>query len=186
MPDIEMDPFSLFGDVGRAAEDSCPRCENVVVPGELTQAVPIGDGKTVSVRVPSLSCSGCGYSVVTSDAEAIRDAAVRLHRGLLSPEQIKNVRTALGFSRREFSEAFGVPEASMERWENGRLIQNRSADTLLRILANRGIASASDRRRMASGSPREPSVVAFRTIAKSDVSLTDAARRAANFKIRRM
>ena len=52
----------------------------------------------------------------------------------MTPAEIRAIRAELGKTRREFAELTGIGEASLARWESGRLIQNVAYDTLLHLL----------------------------------------------------
>jgi putative zinc finger/helix-turn-helix YgiT family protein len=186
MPNIDKIFKDMFGE--NLAHEVCPRCHGVLREVEVKEVIPVEGGAEVSVRVPVLNCAACDFMLTDKRAEEIRDAGVRLHKGLLTAKQIKDIRDNLGFSRREFSEAFGIPPASMERWENGRLIQSKSNDTLLRALANKGTASALDRRRIVlnSGQVRDASVIEFRSLKKDKVLFGNASVRSQRFRLRRM
>lgn len=60
-------------------------------------------------------------------------------RGLLTPQQIKQLRQELKFSREAFAELTGFGTASIKRWENASLVQNQSADCFLRLLKLPGV-----------------------------------------------
>jgi len=59
----------------------------------------------------------------------------RKKRGLLTPEQIKNIREKYGLSQRAFSRILGWGEITIHRYENGAL-QDRSHNDSLILLQN--------------------------------------------------
>ena len=59
---------------------------------------------------------------------------VREEWGLLSPERIVEIRKNLGLSQTELEDLFGLGDKVVTRWENGRVIQGRTADVALRLL----------------------------------------------------
>jgi HTH-type transcriptional regulator/antitoxin MqsA len=83
-------------------------------------------------------CESCGEEFFT--AEQSRELSrqiknrVREDWGLLSPERIVEIRKNLRLSQAELEELFGLGEKVVTRWENGRVIQGRTADVALRIL----------------------------------------------------
>jgi putative zinc finger/helix-turn-helix YgiT family protein len=127
----------------------CPSCGSTdLSEKEIEEAFPFGEEEViVKAIVPVVTCAACGFSYTDDRAERARHAAICAQEQLLSPDQIKSIRKKLGMSRKEFNEAFGIPPASMERWENGRLLQNRSTDTLLRALMNPATSERLDRRK---------------------------------------
>jgi HTH-type transcriptional regulator / antitoxin MqsA len=84
-------------------------------------------------------CEACGEEFLT--AEQSRELSrqiknqVREDLGLLSPERVLAIRKSLGLSQSELEELFGLGEKVVTRWENGRVIQARTADIALRLLA---------------------------------------------------
>lgn len=54
--------------------------------------------------------------------------------GLLTPDEIREVRKRTGISATDMAEVLGIGEKTYTRWENGKSIQNKSNDTLIRIL----------------------------------------------------
>jgi HTH-type transcriptional regulator / antitoxin MqsA len=83
-------------------------------------------------------CESCGEEFFT--AEQSRELSrqiksrVREEAGLLSPQEIVKIRKSLGLSQTELEELFGLGEKVVTRWENGRVIQGRTADAALRLL----------------------------------------------------
>jgi DNA-binding transcriptional regulator YiaG len=151
------------------------------------ETFPYGqDGVGLSVTVPVMTCGSCGFSYSDARAEKLRHAAVCAHEGLLNPAEIKSIRDGLGMSRELFSEAFGIPRASMERWENGKLIQNTSLDTLLRALADKSTATRLDRRSITSARSvgHEARAVRFRTLGSDPQKFSAIQHRADLFKLR--
>ena len=89
-------------------------------------------------NVEMYRCEPCGEEFLT--AEQSREVSrqiknrVREDLGLLSPERIVEIRKDLGLSQAELEELFGLGEKVVTRWENGRVIQGRTADAALRLL----------------------------------------------------
>ena len=89
-------------------------------------------------NVEMYRCESCGEEFFT--AEQSRELSrqiknrVREDLGLLSPERIVEIRKNLGLSQSEMEELFGLGEKVVTRWENGRVIQGRTADVALRLL----------------------------------------------------
>lgn len=83
-------------------------------------------------------CESCGEEFFT--AEQSRELSrqiknrVREDLGLLSPQRIVEIRKNLGLSQAEMESLFGLGEKVVTRWENGRVIQGRTADVALRLL----------------------------------------------------
>lgn len=156
------------------------------------ETFPFGDDATpITVIVPVLSCSACQFIYTDARAERIRHSAICQHQGLLSPERIKEIRVDIyGMSRKEFETAFGPSQASMERWENGKLFQGEVADGLLRALEDTSVAARINREtarsRAASKEPCGSNVVwgTFPSLSKDKDHLDDAIRRETTFDLR--
>jgi YgiT-type zinc finger domain-containing protein len=127
----------------------CPACKSKNV-NELieSESFPYGeDSVEITAQVPVLRCGECDFAYTDHRAEKIRHAAVCEHVGLLSPDEILDIRkNRLNMSRDAFHAAYGLSSASVERWENGKLFQNEAADTLIRALRDPVVARHLDRR----------------------------------------
>jgi HTH-type transcriptional regulator/antitoxin MqsA len=83
-------------------------------------------------------CSQCGEEVYLgwmADATSRKAAAViRAEDGLLAPDDIVALRRRYGVSQAQLERLIGAGEKTVVRWERGTVAQNRTADTLLRVL----------------------------------------------------
>jgi putative zinc finger/helix-turn-helix YgiT family protein len=70
--------------------------------------------------------------VLDEEANLRISAAFREQAGLLSPEEIRQYRTALGLKQQELADLLGVAVSTLSRWETGAQIQQRSLDRFLR------------------------------------------------------
>lgn len=123
------------------------------------------DGRPpVTIRVPDLEVIACTNPACRpehpDDTTILDDAAagrltVETYRqlGLLTPEEIREKRTALGLTQQEMQDAMGLGGNSLSRWESGAVYQSRAMDRFLRVY----FASADARRKLAeSASPTIP------------------------------
>ena len=93
------------------------------------------DAAELAVDIPVHTCSRCQRSYAGKAAGIIEHEAVCRHLGLLTPSEIKHIRTSRdNMSRAAFAELTGLGEATIARWERGDVIQNRSNDRFLRML----------------------------------------------------
>ena len=119
-------------------EQCCPECGSTRVSTRLErQRFPYGEGSEaveLEAVVPVTKCSECGFEYLDDSAEAIRHEAVCRHLGVLNPDEIRRIREEYGFSRAEFSRLTRLGEATLNRWENGILVQNQAYDRFLRLL----------------------------------------------------
>jgi len=90
----------------------------------------------LTVSVPIETCGECGSGFLGHEAERLMHEAVCIHRGVLTPREVRTVRERHGLSRAAFAEISGLGEATLHRWENGIHLQNRANDHYLRLLAS--------------------------------------------------
>lgn len=80
------------------------------------------------------ACDACGEEMIPN-ALSKSLGAVRYRRlGLLAPEEIRSVRQKTGLSAVDMAHLLGVGDKSYTRWETGKSIQNKSNDTLIRLI----------------------------------------------------
>jgi putative zinc finger/helix-turn-helix YgiT family protein len=93
-------------------------------------------GETFNVVSPVVECEHCGWRALAEgqmDELGRRTSdAFRKKHGLLTSEEIKELRMSLNMSQRQFAEFLRVGEASVKRWENWK-IQDASSDELIRL-----------------------------------------------------
>lgn len=86
--------------------------------------------------VPFHRCPVCGERLAGIEAAQVSHRAVCQALGLLTPEEILAIRDRMGLTQAQFSKLTGIGEATISRWERGRLLQNRANDRYLRLLAS--------------------------------------------------
>lgn len=94
------------------------------------------DGRTYTVSVSDLKaprCEKCGELVLDGSANRQISDALRRQIQLLSSEQIRQNREALGLTQKQLASQLRIAEATLSRWESGGQIQQRALDTLLRL-----------------------------------------------------
>jgi len=117
----------------------CPICANGKMKKVKAPYQANYGGQPVSLSSAEMfRCSNCGERVFDPDqAEALSVAvknSVRQMFGLLSPDEILAIRQKLGMTQVELEDIFGQGPKVVTRWESGRVIQNKNADTILRML----------------------------------------------------
>jgi putative zinc finger/helix-turn-helix YgiT family protein len=93
------------------------------------------DGQLYHLEIPALkipTCHACGELSFSNSVDDQIVQALRERVRLLTPEQIRTGRKALGLKAKELAERLGVAAATLSRWEKGRLIQSRAMDNFLR------------------------------------------------------
>jgi HTH-type transcriptional regulator/antitoxin MqsA len=90
------------------------------------------------VREELNRCDACGEELYAPGQldETMRRAsdAIRQEEGLLSSDAIRRIREGLGLSQAAFEKLLGVGPKTVVRWEKGTVFQNRSTDSLLRVI----------------------------------------------------
>lgn len=116
----------------------CPACEASTITScaekDQFQYGRGHDAVVLEAVIPLYSCTTCGFTFTDQAAERIRQAAVCRHLGLLTPQEIVDLRKTLGLTRDALAKRAGVGTASLARWESGETVQNRSIDNLLFLL----------------------------------------------------
>ncbi len=93
-------------------------------------------GETLRFAVPMKVCPGCGTAEADGvDPAEIAFAEYRRSRGLLTPEQIRELRERYKLSQKSFAALLGMSEATINRYEGGGL-QDPSHDQAIRVCDN--------------------------------------------------
>lgn len=95
-------------------------------------------GVDVPVTHRFYRCDGCAEEHVTEDlANVVQKEAAAVFRRqerFLSGRQIRALREWLGLTQEQLEAALGLGSKSLARWENDRILQNRSMDNLFRLI----------------------------------------------------
>lgn len=90
------------------------------------------------VNVEVRRCSGCGeFEVVIPKIEELHKSiarAVIVKKTRLTPEEVRFLRTHLGWSGTIFASHMGVKPETVSRWEHGHDPMSPLADRLLRLM----------------------------------------------------
>jgi HTH-type transcriptional regulator/antitoxin MqsA len=83
-------------------------------------------------------CAECGeeYFIgeMMDDSQRRATAIIRAEDGLLAPDEIVGLRKKYGFTQAQLERLIGAGAKTVVRWEKGTVAQNKTADTLLRVL----------------------------------------------------
>jgi HTH-type transcriptional regulator / antitoxin MqsA len=95
-------------------------------------------GRTVTYLDRFYRCGGCEETFYSREmaGESFRRAAavIRAEDGLLAPDEIIALRKKYGLTQAQLERLIGAGEKTVVRWERGSVAQNKTADTLLRVL----------------------------------------------------
>lgn len=121
----------------REFSKKCSKCrERAVALASIPYTVQVDhDGRKYEVTIPDLvvpRCGNCGTVILDEEANRQISAAFRKQAGLLSPEEIRDHRAALGLTQQALADLLGVGVWTLSRWETGAQIQQRSLDRFLR------------------------------------------------------
>jgi putative zinc finger/helix-turn-helix YgiT family protein len=116
----------------------CHRCgepfERKIAPPRVERMKYDGARHDVLVEgVPQWQCEGCGITATDDDSDTVVQDCLRRHIGLISANEIREGRTALGLTQTQLAGLLGCAAESLSRWENGAILQSRSYDRLLRL-----------------------------------------------------
>lgn len=118
---------------------SCPVCgENRVTTLFHRERFEYGSGDAavgLFVDLPVRICKACGFEFLDHEGERLKHEAVCRHLGVLTSAEILAVRERYGMTRSSFANVTGLGEATLNRWENGVVIQNLANDRYLRLLS---------------------------------------------------
>ncbi|MFM8474490.1 MAG: type II TA system antitoxin MqsA family protein [Planctomycetaceae bacterium] len=117
----------------------CPICGQQTLDdkvGTFVMAVPpeIPGGDFQIANANWQACSSCGEEIIPDDLSKLIERTRYQRLGLLSPEQIKQVRARTGLSAVEMAQIIGAGDKSYTRWENGKSLQSKATDTLIRLV----------------------------------------------------
>ena len=109
-----------------------------VFPGKLKEMKTV-KGKTFDVLLKKAYCKKCGEPVFPVEINKANDIIVydgyRKLVGLLTSEQIKEIRKKRGLSQTEFARLLDCGEKNIARYETGT-IQDKAFDLLMRLADN--------------------------------------------------
>lgn len=94
-------------------------------------------GQDIGVVVSFSMCDACGDEFLTTGQIRVNDQAVisakRKADGLLSPDEVRNARHALGLNQEQAARLFGGGRNAFSKYERGEVAQSVAMDRLIRI-----------------------------------------------------
>lgn len=97
-------------------------------------------GQAYDVLIDYSVCDHCGEEVITTEQIYINEARVREAKkkldGLLSSEEIRDIRTRLGLTQEEAAKVFGGGVNAFSKYERGEVTQSAAMDKLIRVAAD--------------------------------------------------
>jgi putative zinc finger/helix-turn-helix YgiT family protein len=118
----------------------CPECKKETLfekTGEYETTYLDRNDESRSLKVPGVTwlvCTNCGETILDDRAMTVIESARRAAMGLLTPEEIRGLRTSLRKTQKAMSAFLGIGEKTYCRWESGSYIQSEGFDRYLRLL----------------------------------------------------
>lgn len=98
------------------------------------------NGTTAEISDDQTFCNACGTISYVGEQIGVHERAVaariREIEGLLSAEELRNIRLKYGFRQTDMEAMLSIGPKTWTRWERGKIPQNKAADTLIRILGD--------------------------------------------------
>jgi putative zinc finger/helix-turn-helix YgiT family protein len=85
-------------------------------------------------KLPLRICEVCGNQFIDHVGETIRHETVCRHLGVMTPQEVQDLRETYHATQAQFSQLTGLGEASLSRWETGASIQSKAFDSYLFLL----------------------------------------------------
>jgi len=133
--------------------DQCAVCgsENMVRYENQEIEIPFRTANKIkNIKLIGMSydkCQDCGEEYLSPEDCKLQDQKLtealeqnRRKRGLLTGQEIKEIRETLDYSQNQLERLLGFGAKSFARWETYRADQSRAADLLLRAIKNGGKA----------------------------------------------
>mgnify|MGYP001318981835 CR=1 FL=1 len=116
----------------------CASCgKNNITISHVEDQFVYGEGSSsvqLAAIVPMHTCNTCGFQFLDSKAEESHHEAVCRHLSVLTPSQIRALRTRLGLTRTAFADLTRLDEDTLAEWERGASIQTAAYDQFLYLL----------------------------------------------------
>lgn len=114
---------------------NCPMCKKENITEKIIKHTPELKGENLTIYSNAYMCDACGFTwandeQMTELQNKAADEYRRIH-GLLTSQDIKQMRSSLEMSQDEFAQYVGVGLASIKRYESYK-IQDLSIDQLIR------------------------------------------------------
>ena len=118
--------------------DKCPICGEGTLRVEKKKEQFEYKGRTLSLELTRYTCDTCNESFFDNQEmknyqKRIKDFQ-RKTDGLLTSDEIRQIRKKHHLSQREFARILGIAEKSFTKYELGLVSQSKAMDNLLRVI----------------------------------------------------
>lgn len=119
-------------------ENACHACGTMMKESRGRLSVPVNGEEIAVPFVAHIKCPKCGEVVLGfKDAKRLHEDAIAIYRkrrGLLSAEQIRDIRQRYGLTQTDLARLLRLGANTVSRWESGRNAQTAAMDLLLRLI----------------------------------------------------
>lgn len=156
----------------------CPKCddERECNVESRIESYPIR-GEQIEIEANVLICSVCGEDIFDKKLDSVNlqkvYATYRAKHGLLSPDDIREIRERYGLSQRGMSRFLGWGEITLHRYESGGLPDRVHNDLLKMISTHEGMARYLQERGSSLPNEEAETVKATLVTIKKHISLKD-------------
>lgn len=117
----------------------CPMCgTGTMSPTQVEQTVLAEDGVSLPYVDELMACDSCQERLYTPrqarESSRTRAGVLREHSGFLRPDEIRALRERFHLTQADLERLLGTARKTVVRWESGAVCQNRTADTVLRLM----------------------------------------------------
>jgi len=125
-----------------ATESKCVECGGHCVEERVAPvAHQIGKRSVRIDRDHHLYCPDCGNisyrGSMLSDNQLMIAEQIRRQDGLLTPLELKAIRSKYGLSQSDIEKILTIGSKTWVRWERGKVVQGSAADQMIRLIAKR-------------------------------------------------
>ena len=118
---------------------TCSRCGGVSVEHRAEFSFQHG-GATLTFEDRQSRCGQCDTVTYKGDQISEHELAVanaiRRHEGLLTPQELRNIRVKYRMLQTDMEQMLNTGPKTWTRWERGKVTPSKSTDNLLRIFAS--------------------------------------------------
>jgi len=120
--------------------NACNKCDSTKITQTSDTELNTYKGTEYSVDIEYSVCNSCNREFLTKTQIIANEAKVREIKkeieGLLSSEEIKEIRTSLNLSQTDASLVFGGGQNAFSKYERAEVSQSQAMDKLLRLASS--------------------------------------------------
>ncbi len=121
-------------------KNQCPLCGEFAQEHKIKPMNYVYKNKQFTIEQPALWCDACGEGIIDANDNKTAMPFILAHKakidGLLTPEEIKQVRKKLKLTQKQAAFIFGGGVNAFNRYEKGKLLIPRPLSLLLVVLRN--------------------------------------------------